>query len=653
LDIDQQRSGYLAASSAVRRRIIGIRLASGIRRSHLVVGAIAFSLTLGFRLFAHWREDEWMIIGGVFFLWLVILGLFAAFRLPKTEAALLLLDRKGAWKDRFSSAWEFLNLPSRTEAQTLHLEKSAVLIDKAVGSIPPVFPLPSLKWAWLPPLIAMVFALSPWMRIPPDSRDLELTDGMKDAAVMQAEELRREAKRVGEFGEMTEDEKKALIALGVEVESAADKLANPDGLTAGEMLETLDAQAGAAERLAKNLERYADVWASSQMLEEMARHPDTADLSLLIADKAAMPAADEAMRLKEVFDDPKIKRDTEERLTRSLEAIMKAALDLDLTRPVGERFGNASAKMQNAQTKTAAREFEELSKHFREMAGREETIRELEQLAESLREAGGEISGSELQKMEQIAEAAGSSKSESSQGLRPLDSDSGGSAKPGEMPGLAMPNPAEGGKSAPSLAAAPSDQKPGEKKSPAPGLSNGKNEAGDKDGQGQESFSAPVPGEEPKDGKSGSGLGMSDTSREGEGSGGMLSAPVPGTEPGDASPGAGMSAAAGASSQSGQGGDQAGSGTAELVDDASESIKATEDAKVVAQANQSGDSVLRSVEGQARSEKSDRSLQEVITDFIAVEEEALDEQSLPMSRKQHVLRYFSGIRQQFENSSTE
>lgn len=653
MDIDQQRSGYLAASSAVRRRIIGIRLASGIRRSHLVVGAIAFSLTLGFRLFAHWREDEWMIIGGVFFLWLVILGLFAAFRLPKTEAALLLLDRKGAWKDRFSSAWEFLNLPSRTEAQTLHLEKSAVLIDKAVGSIPPVFPLPSLKWAWLPPLIAMVFALSPWMRIPPDSRDLELTDGMKDAAVMQAEELRREAKRVGEFGEMTEDEKKALIALGVEVESAADKLANPDGLTAGEMLETLDAQAGAAERLAKNLERYADVWASSQMLEEMARHPDTADLSLLIADKAAMPAADEAMRLKEVFDDPKIKRDTEERLTRSLEAIMKAALDLDLTRPVGERFGNASAKMQNAQTKTAAREFEELSKHFREMAGREETIRELEQLAESLREAGGEISGSELQKMEQIAEAAGSSKSESSQGLRPLDSDSGGSAKPGEMPGLAMPNPAEGGKSAPSLAAAPSDQKPGEKKSPAPGLSNGKNEAGDKDGQGQESFSAPVPGEEPKDGKSGSGLGMSDTSREGEGSGGMLSAPVPGTEPGDASPGAGMSAAAGASSQSGQGGDQAGSGTAELVDDASESIKATEDAKVVAQANQSGDSVLRSVEGQARSEKSDRSLQEVITDFIAVEEEALDEQSLPMSRKQHVLRYFSGIRQQFENSSTE
>jgi len=653
LDIDPHCSGYLAASSAVRRRIGGIRLASGIRRSHLVVGMVALSLVLGVRLFAHWRDDEWMLAGGVILLWLLIVGFLAVFRLPKTQAALLLLDRKGGWKDRFSSAWEFLNSSSQTEAQKLHLNKSALLIETAVAAIARVFPLPSLKWAWVAPLVAMVFSLTPWMRIPPDSRDLELTEGMKDAAVMQAEALRREAKRVGEFASMTEEEKKALIALGIEVESAADRLADPEGLTAGEMLETLDAQAGAAERLAKSLDRYADEWASPQMLDEMAQHPDTADLSLLIEDKAALPAAEEAMRLKEVFDDTEIKRDTEERLTRSLESIMKAALDVDLKRPVGERFGNASAKMQNAQTKTAAREFEELSKHFRDLAGREETIRELEKLAENLREAGGDISGGELQKMEQIAEAAASGESKSSQGLRPLDSNSGGNVSPGELPGLKMPTSGEAGKSAPSLATSQSREKPGEKKAPVPGSAGGENDGSDKDGQGEASFSAPVPGEEPKDGKSGSGLGMSDTARDGEGSGGMLSAPVPGTEPGDSSPGQGMTAAAGASSQSGQGGDQAGSGTAELVDNASEVIKASEDAEVVAQANQSGDSVVRSIEGQARAEKSNRTVQEVITDFIAVEEEALDEQSLPMSRKQHVLRYFSGIRQQFEKEDSE
>jgi len=332
---------------------------------------------------------------------------------------------------------------------------------------------------------------------------------------------------------------------------------------------------------------------------------------------------------------------------------MKAALDADLKRPVGERFGNASAKMQAAQTKTAAREFEELAKHFRDLAGREKTIEELEKLAQSLREAGGEISGSELQKMEQIAEAEGSGGSQTGQELQPIDSNSGGNLGMGEMPGLAMPNAAENNKLPAPLAAAESRQKPGDQNVPVPGSSKGEKETGDKEGEGSESFSAPVPGEESKDGKSGSGLGKSDSARDGDGSGGMLSAPVPGTEPGEASQGEGANSIAGASSQSGQGGDQAGNGTAQLVDEASKTLKATEDAQVVAQTNKAGNSAVRSIEGQARAEKSDRSIQDVITEFIAVEEEALDEQSLPMSRKQHVLRYFSGIRQQFENKSAE
>lgn len=653
MDIDTQRSDFLTASSAVRRRLVGIRFASGIRRSHLLAGAAVFLIVGALRLLAEWREGEWMVAGGIIGFWLVCVALVALFRLPKTGAALLLLDRKGGWKDCFSSAWEFLNASSRTEAQKLHLQRSGKLIDTAVGSIPLAFPLPAIRWSWVSPFVALVFAMTSWMRIPPDSRDLELTQGMRDAAFIQSEALRRESSRVTGFDAMTEDEKEALKELGAEVESTAEILANSDGLTAGEMLELLDAKAGSAEKLARSLERYADDWASPQMLEEMGRHADTADLSLFIGDKAAMPAADEAIRLKEIFDNPDIRRDTEERLTRSLEGIMKAALEADLKKPVGERFGNASAKMQSAQTRTAAREFEELSKHFRELADREETIRELEKLAESLREAGGEISGSELQKMEQIADAAAVGEVKSGQGLRPVDSNSGGSAGPGELPGLAMPNSREEGKSAPTMAATNPEPKPGEQKVPVPGSSKGENEGGDKNGQGDQAFPAPVPGEESRDGKSGSGLGMSDTARDGEGSGGMLSAPVPGIEPGEASPGAGLSAAAGSSSQTGQGGDQAGSGTAELVDEASEAIKASGDAEVVAQTNQSGDSVVRTIEGQARSEKSERSLQEVVTDFISVEEDALDEQSLPMSRKQHVLRYFSGIRQQFESSSSK
>jgi hypothetical protein len=99
--------------------------------------------------------------------------------------------------------------------------------------------------------------------------------------------------------------------------------------------------------------------------------------------------------------------------------------------------------------------------------------------------------------------------------------------------------------------------------------------------KGEQAFTAPVPGESSQQGKSGSALGMSDKSQQGEGEGGMLSAPVPGMESGQSAPGAGMTLGSGASSQSGKGGDQAGTGTAEMTEEAAaEALKATGDAQV-------------------------------------------------------------------------
>ena len=200
------------------------------------------------------------------------------------------------------------------------------------------------------------------------------------------------------------------------------------------MLESLEGQAREAERLAEALGLFSDGWASVEMIEAMSQQPYTADLSLFIRDKAPEPAADEALRLHALLDDPDITGEAQERVTRSLESIMQAATDDDKTKPVGERFGNASTKMSDAQTKTAAREFEELSKFFREIAGREEAVEKLDRLAEALREAGSEISGSELEKMESIADAAGTG-SPTPEGLQSLDTDT-----PGTNPqGMATP----------------------------------------------------------------------------------------------------------------------------------------------------------------------------------------------------------------------
>jgi hypothetical protein len=649
LEIEALRSQCLTAASQVKIRLALSRFAEGVRRSSLPVAGLTLLTVLFLRLGREWRAGEWIVASGIVAAWLLVLALLSFTRLPGTPDLLRLLDQVGSWKDRFSSAWEFLQSPLLNEAKKLHLDRSQTLLPKALDEFAATYKIPRTRGVLIAIIAALAFAFSPWFRIPPDSRDLELTDGMKDAAALQAEALLREAARIETPDNLSEEEKAELEALRKQVQSVAEKLADADGLTAGEMLESLESQARAAEELSEKLGLFTDAWASEAMLSEMSQHPDTADLSLTIRDKAATEAAGEATALKELLTDEGITADAQDRMTRALEAIMQAAEDEDLVLPVGERFGNASRKMLESQPLQAARAFEELAKHFREIAGREASQEKLKELAESLREAGSEVSGSELEKMESLAQAAADGQ-KAPAGLQSLDS--GAPRKMNE--GGSNPAPAAGEQQGipPSTAMKipGAEQASSGEKAPQPGAAPGQGDSGTKDGKGEQSFSAPVPGEASPDGKSGSGLGMSDKAKDGAGEGGMLSAPIPGMEPGDASPGAGLSLGSGQSSQSGQGGDQAGTGTAELVDQESEGLKATGDSKVVTQAGKEGESTVRSIEGEAKQESATRSRQEVIADFIAVEEQALDDQSLPLSRRQHVLRYFSAIREQFERA---
>lgn len=651
---DTQRADYLAAARAVRGRLALARFARGVRASHLWIGGAALTAVFLLRQYGEWREGEWIVAGGLVLLWLVVVGIVSRLGLPEADRALLLLDRRGGWKDCFSSAWEFLGRGEPSEAERLHLSRAAAVLPDAVSRIPQLIQPLSMAAVWIAPLLAVAFALTPWGRLAPDFRDLGLTQEMQEAAAGQADALQRNAENVGNLDGLTEEEKKALEALRAEVDKLAEDLANPGDATAGEMLDSLEARARAAEKLAEKLDPFSDAWASEEMLAEMGRHPDTADLGLLIKDKAAEGAATESGRLATVLGDEAITAETQERFTRSLERIAGAATEADRGRPVGERFGNASRKLLDSQAKTASREFEELAKFFLEMAQRETARKKLEDLAKNLREAGGEITGSELKKMEQVAgDPAGTAGKP--QGLQALDAQTPGEVPPG-LPGQAMtmPDPAGGQNPTPSIAqAAPGQGQVKEEKVPVPGAAPGQGENGDAKGKGEQSFSAPVPGEKSPEGQSGSGLGMSDQARDGKGQGGMLSAPIPGMPPGESAPGQGgasMSLGATSSNQSGQGGDQAGTGTAALVDATSETLKASSDAKVVAQAGKDGESTTRAVEGQAKAEQATRSQQEIMADFIAVEEQALDDQALPMSRRQQVLRYFSGIRAQFEQN---
>ncbi len=649
MNFSSQLSTFRTTAQIVQRRVRVGRFVTAWRKLDVWAVPGLLLLLVILRLLFRWQRGEWLVIGGGFVLCLALIALFTLFRRIDTAQALRLLDRRGGWKDRFSSAWDFLQRQSPSEAEQLHIARANASIGIAQQSIPEILPIPSLRWRWILPVLIIALSLTPWGRSLPDPFDRLLTQEMKDASALQSEKIQKEIERIRALPSLTEKQKQQLESLLADVKTAAESLADPKGLTAGDALESLESQARAAEKLANDLAPHSDAWASEEMLAEMARHSDTADLSQMIEDKTASGAADETEKIASTLADDTVTVDTVERYTRALERISAAATEEDRARPVGEHFGNASQKIATASSKIAAREFAELAKYFRGLAEDDELKNQINSLAENLREAGSEIGRSELKKMEEIAAAR--SESPVMEGLQTLNSGME-NVQPMEMPGLPNPTDNAGAKpqSVPNIAEATS---PTEGQEGSSGQTGNQDPAGKAPVPGEGSLMAPVPGEKPSDGIAQGSMGSGNQNSEGQSQSGMLSAPIPGTSPDDSSGASALGAANGAMSQTSQGGDQAGTGTAGMADGTSDAMKASTDSKVIAQAGKEGESTTRAVDGQLRQEQATRSQQDVIADFLSVEEQALDGQALPLSRREQVLRYFTGIREQFEKADRE
>jgi hypothetical protein len=59
-----------------------------------------------------------------------------------------------------------------------------------------------------------------------------------------------------------------------------------------------------------------------------------------------------------------------------------------------------------------------------------------------------------------------------------------------------------------------------------------------------------------------------------------------------------------------------------------------------------GPTQVRAVEPGQKREETRRAAAKAAVDFVRAEEEALDDEPLPVSRRQHVLRYFTALRRQ-------
>ena len=608
---------FREAGRRAAARVAAIHFARALRATVVPVFLVAIVAVLGLRWYG---VSGFEVVGavGLVVVWLVGCKLYAVVKRPGEFPALALWDEAAGRREAFASAQFFEASDGGGErvGEALHVERTEAALREAGVTLKADLPLPGTWWVPVFPVVLVAVVFSGVMVPEPLPGEAPMDEGMLVTAEEEAAKLTKEQAAFEKMEGMTEEEKERAEKLKEALAGTAEELESAEGKSAEEVLSELEARAREAEKLAKELGEANEDWVSDAMLAEMRQHVDTADLAESLEDEDAAQSAEEAEKISEKLADDALTAEVRDRVGEALERTTKAATEEDEERAVGKHFGKASEEMQKLNTPAAATEFAELAKHFEKLEQRQKAQEELEKLAEKLRESGANIAGQNGSGMEKLAGNEGGQmgdvpEMELPDGMSPQDG--GAELADGQLPVPGLNSPMAPG----SMQDLPM-MKGGQ--APVPGT------APPGDGQPM----ALVPGEMPEDGQP-----MM-----------MLSAPIPGTKPAAAFavPGTG-----GQGNSPMAGGLQAGRGTAGLGNaGASDLTGATQLGTVGAAINSDGESTFRAVEGGTRDELATRGRREFAIDFIKVQEEALDEQPLPLSRRNDVKRYFSTIRKRFE-----
>jgi hypothetical protein len=551
---------------------------------------------------------------------------WAIWKRPGPYSALSFWDRQTSRGDAFANAWWFEKVPAgeRTSGQRMHLARHTPSLAPAMHTMAVDLPLPlDARWMALFPVVALAMMFLPEsgvIRLP----DTPLTVSGQELAVQEGKKLADTKLDADKLKSLNEEEKKEIEKLQKQVQDTAKALQESEGKTAREVLSELEKRARDAERLAAKLGAGDAAWASEQMVTEMRKHADTAELGDAVAEKSAERTAKQADEISEKLADAKLTNETRDRFTETLQDIGKQGQPEDKERTVGQHMLGADRQMTQTLPKEASREFKDLADKMRTLAAREKAREELEKLAQQLRQSGSDIAGQGAQGMQQLAGNQNQQQNQQGQqGQQGQQNQGQGQSQMQNMQNAPQMSPMQ----MPGMSNAPQMQQGQQGMgntqnlpvlTPVPGT-----------GQGQQPMAVGKPGgqgQPPKPGQP------------------MLIAPIPGTNPGQQPSAVMLGSAPGMS----QGGQQAGNGTSQMGNAPTPGTKAGQQATVNAQRNADGASSVRSVEGQARTEQASRGAQATALDAITAEENALDESALPPARREQVRRYFTELRKRFE-----
>lgn len=605
-------TGFAAVAPRVLRRVI-------VRRGIALLGHTGWMMA-GILIVA--QAVVWFF-AGTFVPWLPVVlvalwvpGAFVAAYVtrPNAFSAFALWDQAAGRREAFANAWWFERQAGLTAAQSEHIAAQRPLLQDALPGLNAALPVRPVRSVWIAPVLALLALALPQVFGTRVVREIVNQD-MLGKAKEEGRKLEQKDWENKNLAGLTEQEKKELEKLKDSVQKTAKELANSAGKDAREVLSSLEQRARDAEKLAARLNDEKDSWASTKLVKELRKHADTADLGDAVADKIADNAAKAAETLANQLKSPQLGKEARERVTETLKSVQKQAEKEDRARTVGEHVLAASDQLSATKPAEAGQEFEKLAEKMREVARREQTRKELEKLAQQLRDAGSNITGQSNGGMQQMAEAGqqGNSpqqgQSQQVQQSNPQQGQNGN--KPLMPPGLAQNQPQGQMSQSPPSGSGQQQQLQ---------MMSGQQPGQGQDGQGKPTLFAPVPG-----------------SKSGEKPDVILL----GKDPPDGDPNAAIAMTA-------PGGLPPGAGTAELNNKPTEKQSSGNQSMVAAQKTNEGQSTSRAVEGGTKKEQATRSATATAVQAIQAEEEALDDQALPPSRREQVRRYFTELRKRFE-----
>lgn len=555
-------------------------------------------------------------IGGLVFAWL---------RRPGAFSALALWDSAAGRREAFANAWWFEDRREASEAAQRHVEAQKAALTPAMSKLSSDLPLRPARSLLVPLLLVMLGSLISAVQTPSEEI-LVLDDVMAAKAAEAAKELAKLDLDKKKLAGLKAEEQKQVEDLKAKLEQTAAELADAGGKDAKKVLAELERRARDAEKLAEDLAKGKDDWASDKLVEELRKHADTADLGDAVAAKNSPAAAKAAEKLGDELKSPQISAETKQRLNNTLKEAQDNAEDQDRKRMVGQHVLGAGDQMQKGDLKAAGAEFEQLAEKMRDASLREEAQKQLQQLAEQLRQAGSGITGeNQTGAMQELGQNSQQGpQGQNQQSVPQMSQQQGGPQNQQQQQMLAPPGIGQQQQQN-QMQQPQNNQGQGQQQQmmmAQPGQQGQPNQQGQ---PGPPMLVAPVPGQTPMNPPKDN----------------MVI--VPGNAPNDPNK-------PGFMTQSPSSGDKPGVGKSDLNNAPTTKQETAKSDMVQAQQNAEGQATVRSVEGGARKEDAARSATQTTLEAIQAEEAALDEAALPPARREQVRRYFNELRKRFEPS---